>query len=163
MKNIFLIIMIMLSTISLSQEYPIISVDDEGNSLVVFTIDQAREIDNKLEILKLIVESEKLSGDFRDISVQVIDEKKRIILKQDIKIMSLNQLISNKDKQIENLNNQIMLFENSESLLLQKVENKDKEIKLHLDRIDTLEKRTFWGTIGSSAIILTLLTLLVTK
>lgn len=162
MRLIVFIIAFMVSYLSFSQvDYPFISIDENGKTTVVLTIDQARIIDNKLEILNLLVESKEFEKDISELSLKVVNEKDEVIAKQGLKISKLYKLLDNNDDEIINLKEQINLYQLNNSILINRVENKDKEIDIHLDRIETLEKKTFWGSILSGTIIVTLLSFLV--
>lgn len=148
---------------SIAIEYPLISIDSLGNKIVILTMEQAKFIDNKLDVLNLLQDSDDLISDMDSICIKVINEKDQIIAKQDIKISKMDSLLVNRNDQIDNLKQQISIYEQSESILLQQLDNKDIVIDLHLDRIDKLEKKTLWGGITGGAIIVTLVAILIGK
>lgn len=180
MKNILLVIFVFLSISAFSQQipntasmtdtsvvysisYPVITTDSLGNKIVILTLEQAKKIDNKLDLLELIRVSNNLSEDIDSVCVRVINEKNQVIANQDMQISNLDLLVSNKDEQIENLkrqiNNQLLTMDTFQNEL----NNKDQEIQLHLDRINNLKKKTLWGGIGGGIVIAILTTLLLVK
>lgn len=180
MKNILLILFMFFSISAFSQQipniasitdtstvdslsYPMINIDSLGNKIVILTLEQAKKIDNKLDLLELIRLSNNLSEDIDSVCVRVINEKNQVIADQDIQISKLDLLVSNKDEQIENLKRQISNQLLTIGTFQDELNNKDQEIQLHLDRISDLEKKTLWGGIGGGIVITILTTLLLTK
>ena len=175
MKKILLLIFMMMSLLSFSQTidmslpqsdstyYPLVTTDSIGNKIVILTIEQAKYVDNQLDILNLLQESSDLINDIDSVCVKVINEKDDIIAKQDIKISKMDSLLVNRDEQIDNLKQQILVYQMSEMTYIQELQNKDSEIELHLDRISDLEKKTLWGGVAGGVIITALVTLLIAK
>ena len=84
MKKILLLIMILISFNIYSQDYPRIELNNKGEKIVVFTLEQAQKIDNDLEILELMKVA-RVKCDSLNLSyIKVIDEQKGeiIILKK---------------------------------------------------------------------------------
>jgi hypothetical protein len=170
MRSIILMIFIFFSISSFSQRivtdslsYPIVTTDSIGNKIVILTIEQAKKIDNKLDLLELIKISNNMSLSIDSVCVIVIDEKNQVIANQDMQISKLDSLVFNKDEQIENLKMQIANQSSINQTFKMEIENKDTEIKLYIDRISNLEKRTFWSGIGSGVILVVLTTLILVK
>ena len=150
MKKIFLIIFMIISLSSFSQindkfdfriDYPIIKTDTLGKKIVILTLEQAKYVDNRLDILNLLEKSNELTNDIDSVFIKIINEKEKVIANQGIKINKMDSLLVNKDEQVDNLKKQILLYQMSESTYILELENKNSEIDLHLDRIDKLEKK----------------------
>lgn len=175
MRKILLLIFMMMSLLSFSQTidmslsqidstyYPLITTDSIGNKIVILTIEQAKYVDNQLDILNLLQESSDLINDIDSVCVKVINEKDFIIANQDIKISKMDSLLVNRDEQIDNLKQQIVTYQLSEYTYIQELRNKDSEIELHLNRIIDLEKKALLGGVTSGLIITALVTLLIAK
>lgn len=143
--------------------YPIVTLDSMGNKILILTIEQVRVIDNKLNILELLRQSNNLSENIDSVCIRVINEKNQVIANQDIQISKLDSLVSNKDDQIENLKMQIDAQLAIQSTFRMELDNKNKEINLHLERIDDLEKKVLWGGVGGGLAITILTALLLVK
>ncbi len=111
MKNLFFLILLFISLVSFSQEYPKIELNNKGEKVVVFTLKQAQKIDNDLEIYELLKVS-RIKCDSLNLSyVKVIDEK----------------------------NNQIVLLKSINSETDKQVVDRDKQIKLLVEQIKNLQ------------------------
>jgi len=166
MKKIILLlscIFIFLCSFAQLEEYPKIVTDSVGNKTVIFTLEQVRIIDNKLDILELFEQSDNLSSGLDSICIKVIDDKNNVIALQDIQIDNLTQSNSLKDEEIDNLNFQISKYIRNEVLYDKELKNKDEEIELHLDKMRDFKKKTIIGGIVGGGIITGLVILLLTK
>lgn len=157
MKSIiFLLSFLFMSFNSFSQgmDYPRYEIDSLGQKVVVMTIEQAQKLDNSVDLLNLFEQLDATLNDYDSICVKVIADKDKVIAQQDVQISQLKALNSNKDSQIENLLAQINDYKNKEIGYVKELENKDKEIELHLDKIKDL-KTKMWigGGIGGVVII----------
>lgn len=156
MKSILTILLIFLFSISsYSQvEYPRIEKDTTGQTVVIMTIEQAQDIDNKLELLSLFENLNVQIGEYDSLCIQVINQKEEVIAKQDLKIKDLISLNENKDEQIINLKQQISEYQVKETMYQKELENKDKEIKLHKEKIFKQKTKMILGSsIGGSMIV----------
>jgi hypothetical protein len=147
MKGLILSIFMIFSIIGFSQEYPMYIKDESGKDVVILTIEQVQKLDNQTDLIPLY---EKLVGQgniSEDICLKVVNEKEQVIAKQDLIIKNLDNLTNNKDEQIKNLKEQINNYIAKEILFNKEIENKDKEINLHLDKINTLKGKV-WITGG---------------
>lgn len=166
MKNLIITLVILLfglTSISQTIDYPIIHVDSLGNTVVTMTIEQAQELDNKAELLELVQLANSKMGNSDSLCIKVINDKGAIIAKQEIYISELGELVNNNKKQIENLQKRIINYQLKEALFNTELDNKDDEIKLHMDEIGRLKTKMIIGSAVSSAIIVGLVTLLITK
>ena len=163
MKNILTVLFIFIFCISsYSQvEYPRIEKDTLGQVFVVMTIEQAQDIDNRLELLSLFENLNAQIGDYDSLCIKVINEKDKVIATQDIKIKNLNSLNDNKDAQIDNLKQQISEYQKKEATYQQEIENKDKEIKLHKEKIFKQKTKMIVGSSIGGALIVSLVALIV--
>lgn len=164
MKRMILLLTMLLTFSAFSQiEYPIIEKDSLGNAVVVFSIEQAQDIDNKLELLELL---EKMDGqilDYDSLCIKVINEKDEVIAKQDIQIKKMTKLLDNKDDQVLNLKSQIIDYQVKEETYKRQLENKDREIELHEEKIKDQRNRMILGGSLGGAIIAGLVYLIIAK
>lgn len=156
MKKILLLIMILISFNIYSQDYPRIELNNKGEKIVVFTLEQAQKIDNDLEILELMKVA-RVKCDSLNLSyIKVIDEQKGeiIILKKLNDELSKNE--KDKDKQISNLSEQNSNLQKNIDLCNKENGNKDKEIEGLNDDI----KKVKWKSLGGGFVAGVVLTLL---
>ena len=149
MKKLLIIPILLLSFLSFSQDYPRIELNDKGQKVVVFTLEQAQKIDNDLEIYALL-KSARIQCDSLNISyVKVIDEQRnQIVLLKSINEQDVKQL-SDKDKQIKNLEDQNTNLEKDVKLCDAQKINNQKEIDGLKDDI----KKTKWKSLGSGFLV----------
>jgi peptidoglycan hydrolase CwlO-like protein len=163
MRKIISLLVILLSFNSIfSQiEYPRYDIDSLGQKVVVITIEQARVLNNKADLLSLFDQLSIQINEYDSVCLKVISEKEIIIAKQDIQISNFKDLVDNKDQQIENLKTQVNNYQLKEIMFSKEIENKDKEISIYKDKIsDQRNRMILGGTIGG-AIIVGLITLLI--
>ena len=163
MRNLILIMSMVFTTLfSFAQsEYPKVSVDSSGITVVTMTLEQAQVLDNKAELLDLFEKLNGQLGDYDSICIRVINEKDIVIAKQDFQINKLNDLVNNKDKQIENLQSQIADYKRSELLNNELISNKNKEIADHKSEIKRLKRKMIIGGSTGGLIIASLIFLLI--
>lgn len=156
MKKILLLIMILVSFNTYSQDYPKIELNSKGEKVVVFTLEQAQKIDNDLEILELMKVA-RVKCDSLNLSyIKVIDEQRGeiIILKKLNEELNKNE--KDKDEQISNLSEQNSNLQKNIDLCNNENGNKDKEIKGLNDDI----KKVKWKSLGGGFVAGVVLTLL---
>jgi hypothetical protein len=153
-KLALLIIFLIFSISSYSQEYPRFETDSTGQKVVLMTIEQAQALDNNTDLLILF---EKLNSDITDydkICLKVINEKDEIINTQTVQISKLKEALLNKDEQILNLQKTNENKDKTILILNKTIENKDKEINLHLGEIKRVKNKSLiGGFIGGTSII----------
>lgn len=110
--------------------YPIYQYDSAHNKIaVIISLKQARMMDNDYDILELLNKA-KLGCDSLSTSYQiVIRNLDKTIATQDIKIGELEKLNAKNNDIIKNLNEQIKKYIEDAILCNDKITNKDKEIK----------------------------------
>ena len=156
MKKILLLLTLLLSFYTYSQDYPKIELNSKGEKVVVFTLDQAQKIDNDLEILALMKVA-RVKCDSLNLSyIKVIDEQRGeiIVLKKLNDELSKNE--KDKDKQISNLSDQNSNLQKNIDLCNKENGNKDKEIEGLNDDI----KKVKWKSLGGGFVAGVVLTLL---
>ena len=166
MKKLIIFLTLFLCTLtSFSQQidYPVIHVDSLGKSVITMTIEQAQILDNKAELLALFEKANSQMDNVDSVCIRVINEKDEVIAKQDIQISELKDLVDNKNEQIENLQRRIIDYQLKEILFKKEIENKDKEINLHLGEIRRVKTKSLIGGITGGVIIVTLTSFLLTK
>ena len=159
MKKLLIIPILLLSLLSFSQDYPRIELNDKGQKVVVFTLEQAQKIDNDLEIYALLKVA-RIKCDSLNLSyVKVIDEQRnQIVLLKSINDQDNKQLID-KDKQIKNLTDQNTNLEKNVKLCDDQKDNDQKEI----DGLKKDVKKTKWKSLGGGfvvGVVVTLVTVL---
>jgi hypothetical protein len=159
MKKLLIIPILLLSFLSFSQDYPKIELNDKGQKVVVFTLEQAQKIDNDLEIYALLKVA-RIKCDSLNLSyVKVIDEQRnQIVLLKSINDQDNKQLID-KDKQIKNLTDQNTNLEKNVKLCDDQKDNDQKEI----DGLKKDIKKTKWKSLGGGflvGVVVTLVTVL---
>ena len=149
MKKLLIISILLLSFLSFSQDYPRIELNDKGQKVVVFTLEQAQKIDNDLEVYALLKVA-RIKCDSLNLSyVKVIDEQRnQIVLLKSINEQDVKQL-SDKDKQIKNLEDQNTNLEKDVKLCDAQKINNQKEIDGLMDDI----KKTKWKSLGSGFLV----------
>jgi len=149
MKKLLIIPILLLSFLSFSQDYPRIELNDKGQKVVVFTLEQAQKIDNDLEVYALLKVA-RIKCDSLNLSyVKVIDEQRnQIVLLKSINEQDVKQL-SDKDKQIKNLEDQNTNLEKDVKLCDAQKINNQKEIDGLKDDI----KKTKWKSLGSGFLV----------
>ena len=159
MKKLLIIPILLLSFLSLSQDYPRIELNEKGQKIVVFTLEQAQKIDNDLEVYALLKVA-RIQCDSLNLSyVKVIDEQRnQIIILKNINDQDIKQL-ADKDKQIKNLTDQNANLEKDVKLCdSQKVNNQTE-----IDGLKKDIKKTKWKSLGSGflvGVVATLVTIL---
>lgn len=162
MKSLLLVFMLLLSSLSFSQEYPKIELNDKGEKVVVFTLEQAQKIDNDLEIYDLLKVA-RIKCDSLNISyVKVINE-------QNNQIVLLKNINKENEKQIDDKDKQINLLVEQSKNLQKNIDLCDKQKVNNQEQIDGLKKdlrKMKWkgltgGFIGG--VVTTLILVLFTK
>ncbi len=144
-------------------QYPMIDFDEYGNKIVIFTIEQARVIDNKLDILEAMEGMGFIFNDYDSICLKVINEKDKIIATQDLKIGKMENLLSNKDDEIVNLKSQIEKHLEDNHKCDGQLKIAGEMISTHKEEIRKLKREKLIGSIGGGATILGLIFLLIVK
>ena len=145
-------------------DYPRFETDSLGNKIVLMTIEQAQALDNNTDLLILFEKMNVDIGDYDKICVKVINEKDIVINAQTIQISKLKEALLNRDEQIENLQ-KTNSAQNSVILSLNKtIDNKDREINLHLGEIKRVKSKSLiGGIIGGTSIIGLIIALIAIK
>lgn len=154
MKKIITLIVLMASFFVYGQEYPKYEIDSTGVKHVVITMEQARYIDTKLDILELMEKNDMLGQGVDSLSIKVINDLERVVSKQEIQISSLYDLIDNKDEQILNLQSQIANSMLREETYKAQVGNLNEKVEIYETQVNKLENRVLWGGIGSIVAII---------
>ena len=162
MKNLFFLLLLFISLVSVSQEYPKIELNSKGEKVVVFTLKQAQKIDNDLEIYELLKVS-RIKCDSLNLSyVKVIDEKNNQIILLKILNKENEKQIIDKDKQIN------ILVEQNKNLQ-KNIDLCDKQKLNNTEEINGLKKdinKMKWKGLTSGfigGVVLTLIAVLFTK
>lgn len=159
MKKIILLIIILISFNTYSQDYPKFELNDRGEKVVVFTLEQAQKIDSDLEILELMKVS-RLKCDSLSLSyIKIIDEQSGqiVILKKLNDELQKNQI--DKDKQIATLSEQNINLTKNISGCDSQIDNKNKEIDGLNDDIKRVRRRSIASGFASG-VVATLVSLL---
>lgn len=146
MKNLLIVLFLTISNLVFSQvEYPCMKVDSLGNKIVIMTLEQAQDLDNKTDLIPLLEKINTQSSQVDSSCVKNLADKDKIIDSQQKQIVNQKDLVSNKNKEIDNLNQQINNFNKVEENYKQEIDNKNKEIDLHLGQINKLKGKILIG------------------
>jgi hypothetical protein len=158
MKIVFSIMLVLISFLSYSQEYPKIELNQKGEKVMIFTIEQAQKIDNDLEILA-ILEKSKIQCDSLNLSyIKIVDAQNHQIVLLEKSVYELKAQIVDKDSQIGNLSVQIKNLEQSNNLCDEQKLLKDKQIDgLKSDLQKEKIKKWLFGGVGLAVGILAIL------
>ncbi len=140
--------------------YPHYSVED-GQKVLVMTIEQAQKLDNDGEILKLF---KQLNADFNSVDsacVKVVDAQGKEIAGLKVQIVALQSLDKTKTEEITNLKSQVSEYKAKDELNKQELEKKDKIITEKDGQIRKQKRQKIGGFIGGGAAIIALLALLI--
>jgi hypothetical protein len=163
MRVLITFMLILISNIAISQvesfdrvsydttaNYPTIKLDENGNKLVVFTLEQASKIDSKLEILSILEQNSTKFIQYDLVYMRLLNEKDETINLLERQILELNDILSIKNIKIENKDMQLLNYVNIESLLKREVDNKNKEINIYQNKVKKMERRFIAVGIGLS-------------
>jgi hypothetical protein len=149
MKIILTIIICFISLFGLSQEYPKIEIDSKGQKVVIFTFEQAQRIDNDLEILSLLEKSKVQCDSLGLTTFRIIDTQNSKIILLEKSISELKKQSFEKDSLISNKDRQILNLENSSKLQDEQKKLKDQQIDgLKSDIEKEKTKKWIFGTVG---------------
>lgn len=166
MKNFLILLFLVISTISFSQEieYPRYEVDSLGQKVVVMTIEQAQKLDNNSDLLELFEQLNTQIGSYDSVCVQAINDKNVVISNQKVLIDELKNSLDTKDSAITNLQNQVTKYQVNEVILNDQITNLNQQIKLKDDKIRQQKtKMIIGGSIGGVSIIGLILGILLVK
>jgi len=166
MKNFIILLFLMISTISFSQEieYPRYEVDTLGQKVVVMTIEQAQKLDNNSDLLELFEQLNTQIGSYDSVCVQAINDKNVVISNQKVLIEELKNSLDTKDSAITNLQNQVTKYQVNEVILNDQIENLNSQIKLKDEKIRQQKtKMIIGGSISGVSIIGLILGILFVK
>jgi peptidoglycan hydrolase CwlO-like protein len=146
-KNIVTVILSLFTILSFSQtiEYPRIETDSLGNKILVMTIHQAQMVDNKLELLKLFEKQGLQCDSLNTAYLKVIDKLNNQVILLELNVKTLKEQLNDKDKQIDNLQQQLDNEKSSSDLCEYQKNNKDEEIKILKKEI---KKHKFQKVVG---------------
>jgi predicted RNase H-like nuclease (RuvC/YqgF family) len=157
MKTLLTLIALFSFTNLFSQiEYPRFEKDSLGKLVVVMTVEQARELDNKAEGYELLKKIDKMNESANGVLIKIIGDKDKIIEELEIKIEKQGELLAIKDAQILNLGNQINNWAQKEKTFNKEIENKNEEIKILNEKINSQKNKLLFGGMGSGLIIVIL-------
>lgn len=166
MKRILAIIAFWFISISAysQTDYPRFETDSFGNKIVLMTIEQAQKLDNNTDLLVLFEKMNADIGDYDNVCVKVINEKDVVINSQTVQISKLKEALLNRDEQIENLQKTNSKQANLIVSLEKTIDNKDREINLHLGEIKRVKSKSLiGGLIGGTSIIGLIIALIAIK
>lgn len=124
------------SLIGFTQEYPIIMDDENGNRIMILTVEQAKVLDKNSDLLDVYRNIVGEYDNLGDITLVLIENYGEIISTQKLTIESLENESSIKSEIINNLKAQIVEYEqikanltNINDINKKLIEDRDKEIK----------------------------------
>ena len=147
-------IMLMSFTVYGQEAFPRFEQDSLGNKYVAISMEQARYVDNKLDILKLLKNNDMLQFGLDSLNVQVVNDLENVIATQSIQIDNLNQLVDNKDEQISNLQSQVANYMLRDITYESQISNLEDKVDIYDKQVNKLEGQIFWGSVGSVFLII---------
>jgi chromosome segregation ATPase len=164
MRKLIFIIAIMFSMAGYAQiEYPRYETDSLGQKIVLLTVEQAQSLDNNTDLLTLFEKMESQIGDYDSVCLKVVSDKDKVIASQTVQIENLKKALDNKDAQIANLQENIKKLDLKVISLEKEIDNKNKEIGLHLGEIKRVKRNSILGGGIGGAILGAVLTFLIVK
>ena len=167
MKKLFfaLVTLILLIPNLHSQEdtdtYPKYEYSEDGDTLVIFTLEQTQNIDKKLTLYSILKEVVEEKQETFDICLKLVNESEEIIEVKRIKIESLENLVKILDKKVEKQRKKLNNKDEIIALNMKEIELFSEIIKLKDEEIEELKKKILWGGITFGGIITGLLALLI--
>lgn len=164
-KLIFIImtLMISLSTFAQNGLYPKIEKDSLGNSVIIMTIKQAMVLDNNSDLLKLYEQLGVDVENYDNSCLKVIDQQGKLISILNIDIATLKSRIDVKDEKIITLQSEVADYVIKNNILNEMVNNRQALVGERDKQITKLKTKLIIGGIGGGAIIIGLITLLITR
>lgn len=160
MKTLFFAISMIICMCGISQrEYPKYSIDN-NKQVVIFTIEQAQEIDNNLELLELLQKLNNKYLDYDSLNLKVINELGDVIALQKLEITTLKESNTFRDNIINVLKKEIELYITNTQLLKAQVSNRQEVIEYKDKKLKQYKTYMIGGSIVSGTIITSLLYLL---
>lgn len=131
-KYIITLILSIFTLLSFSQiiDYPRIETDSLGNKILLMTVEQAQKIDNNLELLQLFEKQGVQCDSLNTAYIKIIDNLNNQVRLLELNVKTLKYQINDKNKQIENLQQQLANEKFGNNLCEDQKKNKDEEIKL---------------------------------
>lgn len=140
-------------------EYPKYSIEN-NKQVVIFTIEQAQEIDNNLELLELLQQLNNKYQDYDSLNLKVIDELGNVIALQKLEISTLKESNITKENKILVLKKEIELYITSTQLLKAQVSNRQEVISYKDKQLKKYKAYMIGGSVVSGVIITGLIYLL---
>lgn len=160
MKTLFFAISMIICMCGISQsEYPKYSIDN-NKQVVIFTIEQAQEIDNNLELLELLQKLNNKYLDYDSLNLKVINELGDVIALQKLEITTLKESNTFRDNIINVLKKEIELYITNTQLLKAQVSNRQEVIEYKDKKLKQYKTYMIGGSIVSGTIITSLIYLL---
>lgn len=163
MKKIIMFLLLLIPTLMMGQfteapKYPKYEVDSTGQKVVVFTVRQAMDINNRLELLEMYQNMASEYNNYESICIKVVSEKDEVIAKQTITIQKLDGQLKIKDDKIALLQGEIMAWIERNRILEEQLKNKDDVVKVQAKQIRKLKTKIIvTGTLGGAALVATVL------
>lgn len=154
MKTILTILILIITNITYSQNYPKIETDSTGKKLVVMTYEQAQKVDNAFELITLL---EKAGAECDSLTlsyIKVIDVLKHQVSLLEVDVNLFKGQVVDKDRQILNIQQQLSNCESSKQACDSQIEVRNNQINLLNNEIKTLKtKRNIAYGVGIGGII----------
>lgn len=159
MKKIIMFLLLLVPTLMMAQfteapKYPKYEVDSTGQKVVVFTVRQAMDINNRLELLEMYQNIATEYNNYESICIKVVSEKDEVIAKQTITIQKLDGQLKIKDDKIVILQSEIMAWIERNRILEEQLKNREDVVKVQAKQIRKLKtKMIVTGTLGGAALV----------
>jgi hypothetical protein len=164
MKKILIIIIMILSFGSFSQDFPRLEVDSLGRKYVVISYEQAQKVDNTFELVALLEKAGHECDSTVLSYIRVVDGLEKLVGELEYNLTLNKGQLVDKDGQILNLSERLKNSDNDSKLCNDQLLTRDSQINLLKDEIKDLKtKRNIAYGTGVLGIIIGVLVAIVTN
>lgn len=165
MKKICILLLSLFSISIYSQveKYPRMEKDSLGQEVVIMTIKQAMKLDNNSDLLKLYEQLGVDVNNYESSCIKVIDGQNKIISTLNLNLNNLKEQVLIKDDKIKTLQNTITDYIMKISILDKQALLNDSILNEKNKQLRNLKTKMVIGGVGTGAIIVGLVVLLISK
>lgn len=165
MKKIAILILTLfnISMYSQVEKYPRIEKDSLGQEIVVMTIKQAMILDNNSDLLKLYEQLGVDVNNYDNSCIKVIDGQNKVISTLNLNLNNLKDQILIKDEKIKTLQSKVTDYIMKVSILDKQALLNDSILNEKNKQLRSLKTKMVIGGVGTGAIIVGLVVLLISR
>lgn len=143
------------------QSYPKVTYSENGDTLYVFTKEQAQDIEKTYTLYNLLSEIVENNDSEVLICLNLLNDCEDIVSKYETKVYEMRSKIENLDSTINKMEEKSKGKDDIIKTFFREVELLEKKVELKDEEISDLKKQRLWGGVGLGSIIVGLITLLV--